>query len=211
MRSAKTMFPIIPILTPGFSWMKTVILASIGGWMANEAIALAFQIEAPPQWYQSPLVAQALITAGLLLVGQLAKLWWDGRQKKIESQQKGDEQHLTFSSKLQELTAIEREQLLGGLKELHKQEVLFEKSRRQMKEMEAFEARVGRHRAWGEISRLVTYIFTLHGEMNQKGFEFPPFEFRSQEDLMEGVQQQMEEFRKTLVEQSEEIHRSVSG
>lgn len=202
-RGAKTMIPVLPILTHGLGWIKTLILSSAAGWLVGETAFLAFQAP-PPLWYESPLMISVVTAISVVMVQVLINLS-DRRKQRLARESKEDEQHNTFSTRLQELTVTERKELLAEYKELYGQELRFEKARRQSADLQAVEARFRYHQMANALSTAQTFIFTLQGLLSQNHIEFPVFTPKTEADFEEGLKLAIEAYKQQI---EDEIHKT---
>jgi hypothetical protein len=186
-------------------WLKPMAIGVIGwlaGWLASVTV-MAFQTPTPTQsaqspWYESPAVIAAIMAAVVtVMLKVLDRKWTKNDQQET--------QHQTLSDRLAELTAKEREQLLGGLKGLHAQEIQFWKTQLQVEEISNFEARQRSHRFGNEVNRLHAHIHICHIEMAKGNLTIPEFTVKSYDELMNGLDEETEKFRQSIVKKLEEV------
>jgi hypothetical protein len=210
---------LIPIISHGLGYIKLPILSIVAGWSAGSTVMMMFQV-APEQleWWQNPVVISAAVTAIFLSVNKLIDVFNEYRKQKFQAQEDDDKERASFSDKLAELTNKEREQLLGGLKELHEREILslkeqfgrevhFIKGQRNLKDLEAFEARARAHWYGNELTRTYGHIMQLQRLCNEAGVTFPQFDQKGELDFLSSVKHEIDAYRKRLLEEIDEVHR----
>lgn len=201
-----SMIPFPPLIV-ALSWLKPMAIGVIGwlaGWLASVTV-MAFQTQtatqaaqSPSPWYESPAVIAAIMAAVVtVLLKVLDRRWTKNDQQET--------QHQTLSDRLAELTAKEREQLLGGLKGLHAQEIQFWKTQLQIEEVSEFEARQRAHRFGNEVNRLHAHVHICHIKMAEKNMEIPEFQVKSYDELMNGLDEETEKFRQSIVQKLEQV------
>jgi hypothetical protein len=203
---------LIPLISHGVGYIKTGVISTVLGWAAGYLIMIFFEVPINQlQWYENPMVISALVTAGFLSLNKLMEVWGDRKKSLDTVSQKREEQHATYSDKLAELTSKERGELLGNLKEVYETEILFIKGQRNLKDAEAFEARIRAHKAVNEVNRCNGHIFILHSLLSKAGIEIPEFQVRSYDELMHGIDEEVNRYQKQMVIQMEELRGRNDG
>lgn len=178
---------------------RTFILwsaASLSGWSASKIFGLYFQ-SGEPHWYEHPAVVSAVVAGVFLLASKSYDHLRDWRKEKDEE----EEEHLSNTERMQELTQKGWQTYLNEIKELHKNEIKFFQSQLMTVEIDIFRDRQIKHKAFGEIQRLHGRIRTLEvllAGCDTLTEEPEPFEFKYQEQILEGVEDMVENFKRSL-------------
>lgn len=215
----KKMFPFlldftIGWLKPGFYWAFSIAAA----WLAGKFAQFLQAAPPPAVWYESPAFIGGVVAGIFILAKELLDWAKQSRKEKKAGEEENDKRQITFSEKIQELTLDERKSLLGGLIQLHEKEVqvLEEKAESEVKFWKRefaiksrgeYEARMRAHRFGNEVNRLNAHVFMLHAAMSKVNIDIPEFELRTYEQLMEGLDEEVEKHQSTLAERHDRTRR----
>jgi hypothetical protein len=221
--TGKRMLPFIFNITigwikPSFYWFISVFLAFLSG----KFISI---FQSTPQissvWYESPAFVGGAVAGVFLILKQILDWYKENRKDQKASEDENDKRQITFTEKIQELTHAERKDLLGGLMTLHEKEVemletkfetevKFWKREFAIKSKGEFEARMRAHRFGNEVNRLNAHVFILHASMSKASLDIPAFELKSYDQLMEGIDAEVEKHQSSLSERHDRSKRKTS-
>jgi hypothetical protein len=187
-------------------------------WLAGKFMQI-LQVTPPASvWYESPAFVGGLVAGVFIIIKELLDWIKQNRKDKKADEKEDDQRQITFSEKIQELTLDERKSLLGGLMQLHEKEVqmLEDKSESEIKFWKRefaiksrgeFEARMRAHRFGNEVNRLNAHIFMLHASMSRSNLDIPEFELKSYDQLMQGLDDEVEKHQSSLSERHDRSKR----
>lgn len=157
-------------------------IAAVAGWFAGWRAGETVAMQTPEiiVWWQQPAVISALVVALFMILGKLLDKYYDSKDKKI----KRDD-------------------------ELHQKEVEFWKTQLNIKHLSEFESRQRAHRFGNEVNRLHSHIYDCHRLLAEKGAPIPDFKLKFYEELMSGLEDEVDKFKQSLAERLDEaIHKT---
>jgi hypothetical protein len=207
------MNPIL-LIFQSLNWIKTFALwffPSLLGWAAS----VFFQVPSPPaHWYEQPAVIAGLVSGAVVLIALFLNRYFQKKDKKSEDAKARDQQHTTFSEKMQELAQNQTQTVYPELEKLHNKEIRilteqfdrevgFWKREYSTKSRSDFESRLRAHAAVNEANRLKGHIFILHSLMSGANVPLPEFTPKTGDEIYEGIAEQMLAFKDDLIDRYE--------
>jgi hypothetical protein len=188
--------------------------SSFLGWAAS----IAFQAPTVVHWYEQPAVIAGLVSGAVVLIALLLNRHFQVKDKEKELAKAQENQHTTFSEKMQELAQNQTQTVYTELEKLHNKEIriLTEQNEREVafwkreystKSRSDFESRLRAHAAVNEANRLKGHIFLLHKLMSDAGVPLPEFQEKSGDEIMADVAAQMLNFKDDLIDRYEKAMR----
>ncbi len=196
------------IFSQAIAYTKTLLIGVVG-WLVAQPFGFIMQAAAPGSWFE-PSVVSAVVAALAVIITQLIINRGNNKKLEAEKHENEDERHKTFSEKLQELTQQERNFLLGGLKELHQKEVQFLRQQLTIEKISDFESRMRAHRFGDELNRVHSHVYHCHTLMSQKGIEIPEFTLKFYEELMNGLDGEVDKFKESLEREMQKVIHQTS-
>lgn len=197
-------------------WLKTFalwLIPSLSGWTA----AFLFQVP-PSHWYEQPAVIAGAVSGGVAIIALLLNRHFQKKDKAKDDEKEKNNQHITFSEKMQEHAQNLSQAAYTELEKVHHKEIQilnsqsdkeigFWKREYSLKSRSDFESRMRAHIAVNENNNLKLHIFILQKLLNDAKITFPEIKLKSEDDLASEVATRMLDFKDDLIERYEKAMR----
>lgn len=173
------------------------IAASAIGWIGGTIYSIYAETQAPQGWFEHPAVVSAVVAGLFLLLSKGYDHLRDWRKEKGEE----EDEHLTNTERMQELTQQGWQAYLNEIKLLHQEQIKFFQSQLLNVEIDSYRDRQIKHKAFDEIQRLHGRIRILEvfiAKCDNKDEELPPFEFKYQDQILAGVEDAVDDYKRSL-------------
>lgn len=171
-------------------------MAVLIGWLSTNVYTIAFfqasDVIASPSWYEHPAFTSALITSIILF----AIKYYDRREAR---QGKQGQKNQDYSDKLAEITERGWQEYLKQSKQLEAEKESFAQAEIMKLETDSYRDRLIKHACFNEIQRLQGHIRdqdVVIAKCDPKLVS--EFMFKYQSDIVEGIDDQVKEYRQTL-------------
>lgn len=197
---------IITDVTPTVKWISLTVISFVTGTTFAEGIMVFFfQGAESAGFFDSGWFPAFLGGVGGLLVviiGQISSHILSLRAEKAKDQRRIQEQnnlqHVTFTDKIAELQQERDEKFLEELKNFHDDKVEFKNAIIKDLKVSDYAARQREHLALNEVHRLWSHINLCHAKMKIANIEYPELAYKSQEDIMDGLEERIVKYAQSL-------------
>jgi hypothetical protein len=171
-----------------FGWTNISIIPA---WMAGTLAMM--QGTDVQSWFYSG-VFSAIVVTLIVTLGRVFDKIFDGRKA---NQERADRQNREKQDRADELHAREKD---------------FLQTQNIAKTVECYGERKAKHRAVNEIGRLHVHFYETNALLADKGIKPPDFKLIFGDELMEGIEDEVEMFRQSLIGGIDEvIHRTAEA
>lgn len=191
--------------------LKSVLIYAaigLGTWVSGTVsglVAALLQTDSAGNsaWHQNPAIVSAIVTAiGLILVKAFDwHKWYKARREKAADKvaEKAAE-HQSLSQQREELYGKELAATMDRRDRVHERELDFEKKRNLALMIEVFQLREEKHRGLNYAHALSIMTALMREQMAGAGMDLSIYTFtpKSYEQIMEGVEEKVSEFRRSL-------------
>lgn len=176
------------------------LVATIAGWVGGHLFAFwQAPADVPPDTLSNPAVVSALVAGAFLAASKIFDHWQASRRSDKAAAEAEDERNATLTERVQELTQQGWQVYLQEVKELHREQLKFHHNQTINAATEACRERLSKQRFMVELGKVQAHVHMLHVAMVECGKTLPPFVVLSHEELLAGVEDAVEQYRRSLV------------